>query len=194
MPPRSSQSNWRPGPWLAFIAVLLLAAYYLKRPEVDLERMCKAEQTNRLTSGYAASVNRAKTRLKTVSRKPIIQGNRTYTPVDPSRVCVIAVDDRPLKPLERNGEDLDYVTATSLMHLLWAERHGYTYRRLTAEARQDRHVTWHRLPVMIETVKACDWTVFFDSDSFIQRFSYSLDDLRLRWKFQCVAGAPLLTF
>ena len=84
---------------------------------------------------------------------------RRYTPVDPSSVCVIAADDRPLDEVAGLAEDLSYYATTTAMQLLWAERHGYTYRRLLPTPLTDRSISWHRMPLMEQTIKACEWTM-----------------------------------
>ena len=94
---------------------------------------------------------------------------RCYTPVDPSSVCVIAADDRPLDEVAGLAEDLSYYATTTAMQLLWAERHGYTYRRLRPTPLTDRSISWHRMPLMEQTIKACEWTMcalrHFDADA-----------------------------
>jgi len=35
-------------------------------------------------------------------------------------------------------------------------------------------------------IKSCRWTVFFDSDAFLTDWRWSLDEMRLRWRMQCV--------
>lgn len=79
-------------------------------------------------------------------------------------------DNRPLDPIPSDligHGNLSFPTTTAYLNMHWALRHGYRFIHRGLEGREmpGYHVTWWRLPGMMETVRECEWTVFFDGDA-----------------------------
>jgi hypothetical protein len=79
-------------------------------------------------------------------------------------------DSRPLAPIPNDFVDADQVpfpTASAYLNMHWALRHGYRFIHRGLEGRDmpGYHITWWRLPGMIETVSECAWVVYFDGDA-----------------------------
>jgi len=47
----------------------------------------------------------------------------------------------------------------------YCERHGYEYVLRREEPRQDRHICWHKVPMILDELYDCDYLLFLDADA-----------------------------
>ena len=85
------------------------------------------------------------------------QEQHTYTPVDPSEVCVLAADTRPLQVGESDPSAellVNYWTSSAAQQMAWSMLHGYRYFRLpVVDLGPAFHHTWYKVPVILSVVR-----------------------------------------
>jgi hypothetical protein len=60
---------------------------------------------------------------------------------------------------------LRYFPWSEAVNRRYCERHGYEYVVSRETPRPDRYVNWHKIPVMLNELKGCDYLLFVDADA-----------------------------
>ena len=58
--------------------------------------------------------------------------------------------------------EFEYFRWSKKINLRYRERHGYHYAVSHETPRNDRHVTWHKVPVMKKELRDYDYILFLD--------------------------------
>jgi hypothetical protein len=61
--------------------------------------------------------------------------------------------------------NLQYFPWSETINRRYCERHGYKYILSREKPRQDRYVNWHKIPVILNELKDCDYLLFVDADA-----------------------------
>ena len=59
----------------------------------------------------------------------------------------------------------EYFLWSEWINRRYCERHGYDYVVRYDEPRKDRHVCWHKIPLIIDELRDCDYLLFVDADA-----------------------------
>ena len=59
----------------------------------------------------------------------------------------------------------EYFPWSEWINRRYCERHGYDYVVRRDEPRSDRHVVWHKVPVILDELRDCDYLLFLDADA-----------------------------
>ena len=78
---------------------------------------------------------------------------------------------------------LQYMHGTQ-EHFLWSEwinrryceRHGYDYVVRHDEPRRDRHICWHKVPLLLEELHNCDYLLFVDGDAVFYSHELTIEN------------------
>ena len=105
------------------------------------------------------------------------------SPISPSRVLILAADDRPLPAIVTLPFDASvwpYYLLTHHMNARYAARHGYTHQRITAPMQHTTRLSsWAKLYHLRSTVDwaAFDYVIAVDSDAWFTRMPFALHDM-----------------
>lgn len=58
----------------------------------------------------------------------------------------------------------------------YCERHGYDYTVSREEPRRDRHICWHKVPIILSELHDCDLLLFLDADAIFYSHELTLED------------------
>ena len=70
----------------------------------------------------------------------------------------------------------DYFVWSEWINRRYCERHGYTYVLRRDTPRMDRHICWHKLPVMLDELCDCDYLLFVDADAVFYSHELTLEN------------------
>jgi len=74
--------------------------------------------------------------------------------------------DKPtIKVLQYMVGDFEYFHWSERINRRYCERHGYEYVISREIPRTDRHVCWHKIPVLINELHSCDYLLLVDADA-----------------------------
>ena len=59
----------------------------------------------------------------------------------------------------------EYFPWSEWINRRYCEKHGYGYVVRHDEPRPDRHVVWHKIPVILDELRECDYLLFLDADA-----------------------------
>jgi len=58
----------------------------------------------------------------------------------------------------------------------YCERHGYDYVVRHDEPRRDRHVCWHKVPMILDELRDCDYLLFLDADAVFYSHELTIEN------------------
>jgi len=61
--------------------------------------------------------------------------------------------------------DSAYFPYSEQINRYYCQRHGYEYVLCQKTPRADRHVVWHKIPLILEELRDCDYLLFVDADA-----------------------------
>ena len=73
--------------------------------------------------------------------------------------------DYKVKVLQYMHGDFEYFQWSETINRRYCERHGYEYVISRETPRTDRHVCWHKIPVIMNELHDCDYLLFVDADA-----------------------------
>ena len=70
-----------------------------------------------------------------------------------------------IKVLQYMYGSLEYFPWSEWINRRYCERHGYEYLVRRDKPRKNRHVCWHKIPVILDELHDCDYLLFLDADA-----------------------------
>ena len=70
-----------------------------------------------------------------------------------------------IKVLQYMYGDFEYFQLSERINRQYCERHGYNYVISRETPCADRHVCWHKIPVILNELRDCDYLLFVDADA-----------------------------
>ena len=70
-----------------------------------------------------------------------------------------------IKVLQYMYGNFEYFPYSEWINRRYCERHGYQYVLRRDMPRTDRHLCWHKIPVILDELKNCDYLLFLDADA-----------------------------
>jgi len=58
----------------------------------------------------------------------------------------------------------------------YCERHGYDYVLRRDEPRRDRHICWHKVPLILDELHDCEYLLFLDADAVFYSHELTLEN------------------
>ena len=71
----------------------------------------------------------------------------------------------------------EYFSWSDRINRHYCERHGYDYVVRSDEPRSDRHVCWHKIPVMLDELRDCDYLLFVDADAVFYSHELTVENV-----------------
>ena len=88
---------------------------------------------------------------------------------------MLATNNPKIKVLQYAYGNGAYFSWSERINRLYCERYGHDYVIRRDEPRQDRHVCWHKLPVILEELHDCDYLLFLDADAVFYSHELTLE-------------------
>lgn len=86
--------------------------------------------------------------------------------------------------------NFEYFLWSEWINRRYCERHGYDYVIHRDEPRKDRHICWHKVPVIHDELRDCDYLLFLDADAIFYSHELTLEnELIPELRDQCVLMA-----
>jgi len=70
---------------------------------------------------------------------------------------------------------LEYFQWSERINRRYCERHGYNYVIRRDQPRDDRHLHWHKIPVILDELRSCDYMLFLDADAVFYSHELTLE-------------------
>ena len=70
----------------------------------------------------------------------------------------------------------EYFPWSEWINRRYCERHGYAYVVRRDEPRRDRHICWHKIPVILDELRDCDYLLFLDADAVFYSHELTLEN------------------
>jgi len=70
-----------------------------------------------------------------------------------------------IKIIQYMHGNLTYFPWSEWINRRYCERHGYEYVVCREEPRTDRHICWHKVPLILNALHDCDYLLFLDADA-----------------------------
>jgi len=74
---------------------------------------------------------------------------------------------------------LPYFPLSERINHRYCGLHGYQYVIRRDRPREDRHVSWHRLPVILDELNHCDYLIYMDADAFFYGDCFPVEEYLL---------------
>ena len=81
-----------------------------------------------------------------------------------------------IKILQYMHGDLEYFHWSEKINRLYSSRHGYQYTIVDDPPRKDRHVCWHKIPVILQELNNCEYLLFMDADAVFYSHELTIGD------------------
>jgi len=81
-----------------------------------------------------------------------------------------------IKILQYMHGDHEYFPVSEWINRRYCERHGYEYVLRRDDPRTDRHVVWHKIPVILDELRECDYLLFLDADAVFYSHELTLEN------------------
>ena len=72
--------------------------------------------------------------------------------------------------------DCGYFPYSEWINRRYCERHGYDYVIRRDRPRVDRHICWHKIPVIIEELYDCEYLLFLDADAIFYSHELTVEN------------------
>jgi len=81
-----------------------------------------------------------------------------------------------IKIIQYMHGELEYFPWSEKINRRYCERHGYDYVVRRDEPRNDRHICWHKVPIILDELRDCDYLLFLDADSVFYSHELTLEN------------------
>jgi hypothetical protein len=81
-----------------------------------------------------------------------------------------------IKILQYMHGTLEYFPWSEWINRRYCERHGYEYVLRRGEPRRDRHICWHKVPLILDELRDCDYLLFLDADAVFYSHELTLEN------------------
>ena len=71
---------------------------------------------------------------------------------------------------------LEYFPWSEWINRRYCERHGYVYVLRSDEPRRDRHICWHKIPIIMDELRDCDYLLFLDADAVFYSHELTIEN------------------
>jgi FkbM family methyltransferase len=93
------------------------------------------------------------------------------------RVAKMPVPSQPrIKVIQYMYGDKEYFGWSRRINGCYCERHGYDYQVLDDVPRSDRHICWHKIPVILKELHDCEYLLFLDADAVFYSHELTLEE------------------
>lgn len=72
--------------------------------------------------------------------------------------------------------NLAYFPLSEWINRRYCERHGYDYVVRHDPPRQDRHIVWHKIPMILDELRDCDYLLFVDADAVFYNHELKIEN------------------
>jgi len=70
----------------------------------------------------------------------------------------------------------EYFPWSEWINRRYCERHQYEYAVRRDEPRRDRHICWHKVPIVLDELRDCDYLMFLDADAIFYSHELTLEN------------------
>ena len=81
-----------------------------------------------------------------------------------------------IKVLQYMHGNCEYFPYSERINRRYCERHGYDYVLRRDPPRADRHICWHKVPLILNELHDCNYLLFLDADAFFYSQELSIHD------------------
>jgi len=81
-----------------------------------------------------------------------------------------------IKIIQYMHGELEYFSWSEKINCRYCERHGYDYVVRRDEPRSDRHICWHKVPIILDELHDCDYLLFLDADAVFYSHELTLEN------------------
>ena len=81
-----------------------------------------------------------------------------------------------IKILQYMHGAFEYFLWSEWINRRYSERHGYDYVIRRDEPRSDRHICWHKVPLILDDLRDCDYLLFVDADAVFYSHELTLEN------------------
>jgi len=81
-----------------------------------------------------------------------------------------------IKVVQYMHGNFGYFNWSEKINRRYCERHGYDYVVSREIPRDDRHVAWHKVPVILKELRDCDYLLFLDADAIFYSQELTIED------------------
>ena len=81
-----------------------------------------------------------------------------------------------IKIIQYMHGNLAYFPWSEWINRRYCERHGYDYVVRHEEPRKDRHICWHKVPLIHDELRDCDYLLFLDADAIFYSQELTLEN------------------
>ena len=81
-----------------------------------------------------------------------------------------------IKILQYMSGTFEYYPWGEWINRRYCERHGYEYIIRREKPRQDRHICWHKVPLILDELHDCDYLLFLDADAVFYSHELTLEN------------------
>jgi hypothetical protein len=93
---------------------------------------------------------------------------------------IMTTNEKPaikrIKVLQYMHGDLEYFHWSEKINRAYCGRHGYDYVVSDAVPREDRHVVWQKIEVILNELHGCDYLLFVDADAFFYSHELRIEE------------------
>jgi len=93
-----------------------------------------------------------------------------------------------IKVLQYMHGDVEYFQWSEMINSRYCKQHGYEHIISRETPRNDRHVCWHKVPVILSELHDCDYLLFMDADAHFYSFELTIEQELI----PLMAGKPIL--
>jgi hypothetical protein len=72
--------------------------------------------------------------------------------------------------------NFEYFSWSKKINQHYCQRYGYDYVVVNETPRQDRHITWHKIPVIFNQLCDCDYLLFVDADAIFYSHELKIEE------------------
>ena len=81
-----------------------------------------------------------------------------------------------IKILQYMHGALEYFPWSEWINRRYCEQHGYDYVIRREEPRRDRHICWHKVPLILDELRHCEYLLFLDADAVFYSHELTLEN------------------
>ena len=81
-----------------------------------------------------------------------------------------------IKIIQYMHGDLPYFPLSERINRRYCEMHGYQYVVRRDPPRKDRHINWHKVPMILDEISHCDYMIYVDADAFFYGDGFTVEN------------------
>jgi hypothetical protein len=81
-----------------------------------------------------------------------------------------------IKVLQYMHGDQEYFAISEKVNRLYCQSHGHEHVIVRTPPRTDRHITWHKIPVVLSELNDCDYLLFLDADAIFYSHELTIEN------------------